>query len=151
MPWPQLIKANSPDIKSSHMLQSIFKHLLFLWASQLISQRLFSWRWRGWDTSSEPPGPSRPPPSAAWWKRWPTTCPAPLLADERSPQAVGTSWKNVRWGKNTDLQLDLREKGVAATILHNLDTRSHTPLNPSNTCNLKTLPWWGTAKMTNPF
>ena len=59
--------------------------------------------------------------------------------------------ERMKWRKNTDLQLDLREKGVAATILHNLDTRSHTPLNPSNTCNLKTLPWWGTAKMTNPF
>ena len=49
-------------------------------------------------------------------------------------------WAKVnRCGKmqnNTDLQLGLREQGVAATIPNNLDARSPNPFNPCDTCGL---------------
>ena len=150
MPWPQLIKENSPDIKSSHMLQSIFKHLLFLWASQLISQRLFSWRWRGWDTSSEPPGPSRLPPYAAWWKRWPKICPAPLLADERGPQAVGKIWKNEMTQKYRPAAWSPR-KGRSG---HNSSQSWHEIAHPSQSfeyMQLKDTSMVGHSKNDKPF
>ena len=82
-----------------HISISSIDQCLMTLSPGLISQWESSLRWRGLDTSSESLDPSTPPPSAAWWRKWPKTWwgPAPLLGVEWSHLAVYESislnWK----------------------------------------------------------
>ena len=136
MPWPQLIKANSPDIKSPDTLKSISSihgpseqgsflkdrilgdgNVGILLLDHWIPQGFHHLQLRG-------KGYQRP-----------------ALYLSLKMKEVHRLWMDgcEKMQNNTDLQLGLGEQGVAATIPHNLDARSHTPFNPWDTCGLDTL------------
>ena len=139
MPWPQLIKANSPDIKSSDTLQVHFQVSIVPQIKAHFSKiEFFEMARLGyflWTTGS-----LKASTICSFVAK--VTNDLPCTSPWRWKKSAGCGQKldgceNLQ--NNTDLQLGLREQGVATTIPHNLDARSHTPFNPRDTCGLDTL------------